>query len=214
MSDFGVNPEGIDAALSSLTRQLAAVMADPTTKAPEKRPATLGRRMAEVTVVNLGPPLTADVLLNGTTIPGASPQSTYRPQVGDLVWLEFLGTDAHISPPLTSDLNRKWNALTLVPAWVEYTAGGAVVPPGYWRDAQGIVHLRGTVAAGANGTIVAVLPAGYRPPITFSGHPVYAFAGGVPVAAVVAVSADGSILYYGPGAPQAVALDSIHFRID
>jgi hypothetical protein len=134
------------AELASVSRTMAALMADPQSRSLEQRPAFVGRRMAEVVEVNnvILLPLTASVDLDGTVIPGCSPQSTYRPMVGDQVWLEFLGTDPHISPPLTTYDNRRWRNLILINSWT-----GS--PPGYWRDPLGVVHIKGTIAGGAAG---------------------------------------------------------------
>lgn len=199
-------------AVAHLARNMAEVIADPRTRSADQRPVSMGRRMGRVTAVNPGPPLTADVLLDGVTIPGVSPQSTYRPQVADLVWLEFLGPDAHISPPLTTEVNREWATLALSSGWSTYSAWGR--PLQYWRDPLGFVHLRGAVAGGVAETNIAVLPASWRPPGSYAGFAVYCNAGGGPVAAAVAIAADGGILYQGPTTPVRVALDGIHFRID
>lgn len=195
--------------IAAVSRNLAAVVADPQTREASQRPATMGRRLGTVTAVNniFSFPLSADVMLNDTTIPGCSPQSTYRPQVGDLVWLEFLGPDAHISAPLTTDANRKWNNLTLSGAW---TLSGTT--PAYWRDPLGMVHLRGAMQAGANG-VFATMPAGFRPPhdkvfsVPTSDGVSWVFS------AVVARAA-GNLEYIGPAAPVAAYVDGITFRID
>jgi hypothetical protein len=98
----GQDPVETEAALATITRSAAAAMVPDREQSRTDQPTFLGRRMATVIGVNLGPPLTADVEMNGVLIPGASPQVTYRPAEGDIVWLEFAGTDAHISPPLHS----------------------------------------------------------------------------------------------------------------
>lgn len=54
-----------------------------------------------------------------------------------------------------------WTAPTLLNSWVNYGAGTA--PAGYCKDALGILHIRGYVKSGASGTVVFVLPEGYRP---------------------------------------------------
>lgn len=197
--------------LSSLAHSMAALMADPQSKAADRRLPTMNRRMGVVTAVSALPlfPLTATVEVNGTEIPGCSPQSTYRPQVGDLVWLEFLGADPHISAPLTTYDNRKWNVLVLSGGWAPT---GTSIAPSYWRDAQGVVHLEGTMGAGAVG-VFANIPAGYRPPwdMAFS---VPCFAGGTWQHAVIATRTSGNFEFSGPGAPTAVSVDGITFRID
>jgi hypothetical protein len=200
--------------VASVSRSLAALMADPQTRAPEHRPAFMGRRMGVVTAVSDFPlfPLVADVELNDTVIPGCSPQSTYRPIVGDLVWLEFLGPDPHISPPLATEANRKWNDFTLGSGWSTYGSGTSF--PSYWRDAQGVVHLEGAMAGGAAGSVFATLPVGFRPrndkafPATYSNGTSY-------VAGMIAVrSSTGNLEWHGGAAPVTAFLDGITFRID
>jgi hypothetical protein len=208
----GETQEGV----AGLARSMAALMADPQSKAADRRLPTMGRRMGVVTAVNTLPllPLTADVEVNGTVIPGCSPQSTYRPQVGDLVWLEFLGADPHVSPPLTTYANRVWNLLTLNSPWVPMNDAGWTLDPAYWRDPLGIVHLIGSAKSGAHNTVIATLPAGYRPPGN-SGFAVYCYDAGIaPAVGHVAISAVGNLLYLGPATPAHVALDGITFRID
>jgi hypothetical protein len=196
--------------VAGLARSMAALMADPQTRSADSRPVTMGRRMAVVTAVNPGPPLTADVELNSTIIPGVSPQSTYRPQVNDIVWLEFLGADAHISPPLTTEANRKWNLLSVGGGW---GAVAGYLAPAYWRDPLGMVHLVGTVGGGATGSTIATLPSGFRPP----GSGLFAagcISGGVAWPATIVVNNAGAIVYDGTAAPTRVGLDTVHFRVD
>lgn len=196
--------------VASLTRSLAALIADPQSKAADSRLPTMGRRMGVVTAVNSLPtlPLTADVEVNNSVIPGCSPQSTYRPQVGDLVWLEFLGTDPHISPPLSTVANRIWNNLTLLNGW----SGYLTTLPAYWRDPMGIVHIEGSMDSGTAG-VFAVLPAGFRPwddrafSIPYSDGVTWSHA-------VVGIHPNGNMEYFGPSAPVAAFLDGITFRID
>ncbi len=209
---LGLVSTGEDPALASMARQLAALMADPRTKPADSRPVNMTRRQAVVVAVNLGPPLTADVELDGTTIPGASPQSTYRPVVGDQVWLEFHGADAHISPPLTTNDNFRWNSTVMFGSWT--TFGVWNVPLAYHRDAAGFVHLRGSVAGGADGTPITALPAGYRPATVQSGHNITTFPTSTTwEAALVAIDGStGNIVYRGAGAPYHVPLDGITFR--
>lgn len=198
---------------AQLARAMAAIMADPQTRAAEARPVSMARRMAEVTAVNAGPPFTADVILDGVEIIGVSPQFTYRPQVGDPVWLEMQGADVQISSPVNSDYIWKWNPLTLASGWFDFAAWA--MPASYWRDPMGMVHLRGSVASGANSTNIAVLPEGYRPPYDYAGFSVYCVdTANPPVGRNVAIGADGGILYLGPSGPVQVALDSISFRVD
>ena len=52
-------------------------------------------------------------------------------------------------------------APTLLNAWAN--AGGSFETAGYWKDADGTVHLKGTVMSGALPGVIFTLPAGYRP---------------------------------------------------
>ncbi len=198
-------------------QSMAALMADPQARSAERRLPTMNRRMGVVTAVSILPtfPVYADVEVNGQVIPGCSPQSTYRPQVGDLVWLEMLGADPHISPPLTTYDNRKWNNLTLQGAWVQMTGGGwDASVAAYWRDPAGIVRLRGSVKSGAHNSFIATLPAGYRPPVQ-CGFSVYCYdSGGTAAIGQVAIATTGTLLYLGPTGSAHVALDGVSFRID
>lgn len=58
-------------------------------------------------------------------------------------------------------------APTLVNSWVNY--GGTAAPAGYWKDAFGVVHLRGCVKDGTADTTVFTLPVGYRPAVDHKG---------------------------------------------
>lgn len=55
-----------------------------------------------------------------------------------------------------------WIAPSLLNSWVDYGAG--FNPSGYFKDSNGIVHLRGMVKSGSTGTVIFNLPAEYRPP--------------------------------------------------
>jgi hypothetical protein len=52
-------------------------------------------------------------------------------------------------------------APTLLNGWVNF--GAPFNPAGYFKDAFGVVHLRGIVKSGTVNTAVFTLPAGYRP---------------------------------------------------
>jgi hypothetical protein len=53
-----------------------------------------------------------------------------------------------------------WIALPTYYGWV--TAGASYPPLGYYKDAAGIVHLRGVAKSGTS-NLISILPAGYRP---------------------------------------------------
>lgn len=54
-----------------------------------------------------------------------------------------------------------FNAPGLLNSWANF--GGAYNPAGYYKDKQGIVHLRGLLASGIIGSSAFTLPVGYRP---------------------------------------------------
>ncbi|HEX7276494.1 MAG TPA: hypothetical protein VF244_03905 [Acidimicrobiales bacterium] len=200
----------LEARLAGSLREMAAAMVDPREKT--NRPMFLGRRMATVTAVSAvpGQPLTATVNLAGITVPGASPQSTYRPIVGDVVWLEFSGPDPQISSPVTTDLNRKWNTIGYIGAWGP--VAGAHAEASYWRDAEGMVYMRGRVAGGNDSTQFGAVAIGSRPPAeqTFAAA---CLKTSFQVAAI-SVSSAGILTYHGPNTPDWVDLSTVHFRID
>ena len=102
-----------------------------------------------------------------------------------VAWVE-IGATAAQEPP---------QALALVNGWVDF--GGGYAPGAYLRDSNGWVHLRGMIANGAvtAGTVLATLPAGYRPAAVelFNG-----IASGV--VCIIQVDAFGNV-----GIPAAVA---------
>lgn len=55
-----------------------------------------------------------------------------------------------------------WTVPTLLNSWENFP-GGVFAPAGYYKDALGLVHLRGYVGRGKSGSIAFVLPTGYRP---------------------------------------------------
>lgn len=95
---------------------------------------------------------------------------------------------------------QDWVAPALINSWTN--SGGAYATAGYWKDPNGIVHLRGRITGGAFPSDAFVLPADYRPTSTLS------FA--VPTGAVVDVESDGSVRPI--SGSSYVALDNITFR--
>jgi hypothetical protein len=79
--------------------------------------------------------------------------------------------------------------------------------PGFFKDPQGIVHLRGTVEATAGGAFtIFTLPALFRP----GGHGCY-FTGGDTAAKLFKVNWDGNVLVAGLPAGTVISLASAHF---
>jgi len=88
--------------------------------------------------------------------------------------------------------------------WVNFGAGGQ--PAGYFKDANGIVRLRGLIKSGTSGTSAFTLPNGYRPSV----DQFYAVdAGGA--YGRVKVNASGGSVIPDIGLTTATALDNISF---
>lgn len=54
-----------------------------------------------------------------------------------------------------------FTAPALLNAWAVY--GASFTPPGYYKDPDGVVHLRGLIKDGTVGLVAFTLPPGYRP---------------------------------------------------
>jgi hypothetical protein len=54
-----------------------------------------------------------------------------------------------------------WNAPTLINSWVNFGAGYETA--GYRKETGSVVRLQGMVKTGSIGTVIFVLPSGYRP---------------------------------------------------
>ena len=59
-------------------------------------------------------------------------------------------------------VQENWTAPALLNGWVNINPA-VRNPAGYFRDKNGIVHLRGAVKSGAVPSIIFTLPVGYRP---------------------------------------------------
>ena len=92
-------------------------------------------------------------------------------------------------------------APTLINSWANLGSGFQAA--GYFKDADGIVHLAGMVTGGGN-TSVFVLPAGYRP---LTKHRFVVLANGA--LGYVDVQAGGNV-FFTTGSPW-VSLDGISF---
>ena len=101
-----------------------------------------------------------------------------------------------------------WVAPTLLNAWVNF--GGTFANAAYWKDQYGVVHLRGSVRAGAIGSDIFVLPAtgNYRP----SADLVFAVPSNSAFGSVT-VKANGSVTPL-IGSNAIFSLDGITFRVD
>ena len=105
-----------------------------------------------------------------------------------------------------------WTALTPTANW---TAGAGASAPGYWKDAAGVVHLKGYVTAGAGASntpfAAASLPAGCRP----AGNRHFAAVDYTAGAALhMSVGSDGSVVFgtgLSPVEGHIYAFDAISF---
>lgn len=109
-----------------------------------------------------------------------------------------------------ADLRKgAWQTPTLNAPWTNY--GDVFALAGYRRDA-GRVQLRGLVKAGSGGTVVFVLPAGFRPP----AQQIYTAVSDSSVPARVDVRTNGEVLVSQPAAGVLgwLSLDGVGFFAD
>ncbi|MNT39454.1 hypothetical protein D3C72_1757010 [compost metagenome] len=100
-----------------------------------------------------------------------------------------------------------WINLGLQNSWVGYDGGAFFATPQYTKGSDNIVRLKGIIKSGntANGTVVATLPAGYRPKDRILGASACADA-----YCRVDVLANGNVELYNSSATW-TTLDSITF---
>ncbi|MBT3820222.1 MAG: hypothetical protein HOG04_02390, partial [Nitrospinaceae bacterium] len=101
---------------------------------------------------------------------------------------------------------EEWVTATLQSGWQYYGSGWNT--PGFYKDSDGRVHLRGLVRYGSTGGPIFTLPAGYRPAqmeliVTETGDPV---ANGR-----IDILPDGGV-WLRRGANSYVTLDGLSFR--
>jgi hypothetical protein len=109
-----------------------------------------------------------------------------------------------------------WVVLAYAGSWTNYASGYST--GAYRKDPFGKVHLRGLAAknagAPASGDIIAVLPAGYRPPMRMTFPAVSG--GPIDVYGRVDVMTNGEIVFIAGGTADAdfTSLDAISFWTD
>jgi hypothetical protein len=92
--------------------------------------------------------------------------------------------------------------------WVNF--GGSFSTAGFFKDALGIVHLKGTIT-GTSGTTAFTLPAGYRP----AENLFMPMAGTFPNAALLEIFTDGRVEpLHNTGGVFNAGLDGLSFRVD
>jgi hypothetical protein len=73
--------------------------------------------------------------------------------------------DVNGSVNISGSLNvEAWIAPTFQNSWVNYGSGYETA--GYYKDKQGVIHLKGLVKNGTLNAAIFTLPAGYRPSLT------------------------------------------------
>jgi hypothetical protein len=108
--------------------------------------------------------------------------------------------NVHISGTIAQDA---WTAVTFQNSWVNY--GTVYAPVAYFKDKNGIVHLRGVIKSGTCGSVSFTLPAGYRPAYELAFAAVTS--GGI---GRVDVVSDGTVL---PG-PGGVDCNNLFMTLD
>lgn len=101
---------------------------------------------------------------------------------------------------------RSWNSPTLLNGWTNN--GSGFEPAGYYKDALGIVRLKGLIKGGTMGTTAFVLPVGHRP-ANRRAFPVVT-SGGL---GRVDIDTSGNVIVmtYGTASNGYVSLDGIQF---
>jgi hypothetical protein len=79
----------------------------------------------------------------------------------------------------------------------------------FYRDPQGVVHLKGLPGAGGNNTSIFTLPAGYRPSKTliFPGQAI-----GSTQIGTLTINASGTVVPFVASTASGVPLDEVDFR--
>ena len=106
---------------------------------------------------------------------------------------------------VTYIVQEPWQDLTLENSWVRFRNDHN--PPQYFKDSQGIVHLRGLVKSGT-GRSIATLPDGYRP----SFKQIYVGLTSPNASCRIDITNAGSIVLPGSYDSSWVSLDGITFR--
>lgn len=93
--------------------------------------------------------------------------------------------------------------------WVNYSIDVFYSRLGFYRDALGRVFMRGLITAGSSATVIATLPAGFRPQ---SRHifGCYSSVAGEKISRID-IEPGGNVLYVSSGTPDFISLDGISF---
>lgn len=99
-----------------------------------------------------------------------------------------------------------WITPTLLNGWELYNVS---TPIGYYKDAMGIVRLRGMAKSGSNAKPLFILPIGYRP-LNLSEHPTITLNETSTLIGNLEIAPEGTIIPYSGGS-EWLALDGITF---
>lgn len=102
-----------------------------------------------------------------------------------------------------------WIAPSLLNSWVNWASG---TQAGYFKDAFGIVHLRGLVKDGTIGQAIFQLPVGYRPAAYVEVHAVSSHDGANELSGRCDIELGGNVIAQ-TGGNYYFSLDGITFRI-
>ncbi len=111
---------------------------------------------------------------------------------------------------LPSTYNKTaWNNMTLVNSWTNYDTTGTYPPLRFTKTLDGMVMIQGFIQAGAVNTVVATLPAGYRP----AGRLIFDITSW-DTYGTCDVGADGTITVTGSVNTGWVSLNNLYFMAD
>jgi hypothetical protein len=149
---------------------------------------------------------------NQFTISGAGPDTLSRKikiwaeggleMTGDFEVAGSVSANA-ITTPLWEDLTAFFQN-----GWTDY--GNGFVEAAYYKDPEGVVHLRGLITGGLNqqNTVICTLPETHRPAY---GHLIFAVVNGVDTLGRIDVESDGDVVFRG-STNTFLSLDQIQFR--
>lgn len=172
----------------------------PGTPASANHAATKG--YVDTKVAKTGDTMTGSLSISATDAALTVPNGNVG--IGTLTPAQRLHVNGNIALDGTI-VQEAWIAPTLLNGWVNY--GGGYNPAGYFRDKEGIVHLRGLVRSGTMGQAIFVLPEGYRPPFR-ELHAVQANPNAI---GRCDITSDGQVLHV-TGDAGWFSLDDITFR--
>ena len=131
----------------------------------------------------------------------ASPAANYATTVG-------YATD--LDPYITSKRATEWYAPSLLNSWAN--VGSPFLNAAYRRDENGTIHLRGFLNIGVPGTIIFILPEGFRPYGTINSMVLSNDTGPVAVIGWLQVNSSGEVTLVS-GGTSATSLCGVSFQV-